>query len=66
MKVTHDQSRALELTRLGLVAEPGEAIEVDDDVGKQLVAQGWTEVTATKSSTKKSAKSADDGTAEEG
>jgi hypothetical protein len=42
MKITNKTDQTLTLSALQIVVAPGETVEVPDDVGKSLKAQGWS------------------------
>lgn len=45
MRVKYEAgAAALDVVAIGETVERGKEIEVDDDLGKQLLAQGWVEV----------------------
>jgi hypothetical protein len=45
MKVQYDEGPESQLIRhAGVIAERGQAVEVPDDIGKQLLTQGWSQV----------------------
>lgn len=46
----------LVLSRLQVEVKRGESIEVPDEIGSQLIAQGWTEPKAPKADTPKAPK----------
>lgn len=52
MKVTNQRPWALEIVATQQVVEPGETVEVDDDLGKSLCEQpaNWAKSTAKKES----------------
>lgn len=48
MKVRYKEGPdALVIATVGVKAERGEAVEVPNEIGEQLVAQGWDEVKST-------------------
>lgn len=50
MKVQYDEGvESLVISACGVIATRGEAVEVPDEIGKQLVVQGWVEVGKSKS-----------------
>jgi hypothetical protein len=42
MNITNKTDQTLTLASLQIVVAPGETIDVPDDVGKSLKAQGWS------------------------
>lgn len=48
MQVTNPFSRTLTIAATGQTVGPGEAVEVDDDLGRHLLDQGWKPKTKTK------------------
>ncbi len=61
MKVTYPGPfDSIEVPALGAVVAQGEAVEVPDEVGEQLTAQGWTQAAPKKAAPKKAVKAEED------
>ncbi len=41
MKVQHTGADALEVPAIGEIVEPGQPVDVPEEIGKQLLEQGW-------------------------
>jgi hypothetical protein len=51
VRVMHEGRVALEVPSAGVIAAPGEPVEVPADIGRSLVAQGWRRVRGNTSNT---------------
>lgn len=61
MKVTYEgPQEGVVILSTGQTVARGETVEVPADVGRQLVAQGWTKPTPAKKAAKKPTKSEED------
>lgn len=62
MKITNQDRRAREIAATGQIVEPGETVEVDDDLGRSLCEQpaNWAEAKPTKSKASAAGESKED------